>query len=104
MHFFFCQSGILTWVMWTKYVLSVNKGCCGHKALRDGIPTPIPRCALRGFRREKTGYWPWIVKMHVKRMVSGATSLVIRWVRPGAPNARSQVSSLVGELDPARHN
>ena len=53
--------------------ISVNKGCCGHQA--------VSHCScpwlwtLRGFRVEKTGHWPQIVKVHMEGMISVSPDL-----------------------------
>ena len=48
--------------------ISVYKGCCGHWVISY---CRCPRmCTLRGFRMKSNRYWPWIVKVHIKGVVS----------------------------------
>ena len=41
-----------------------------HQLLHYPLNTNFLRCTLRGLRMEKIGYWPYIIKVHVKGMVS----------------------------------
>ena len=51
--------------------------------------------------RKKKNRWKEIVKEIEAKMKDTGTSMVAQWLRLHAPNAGSQVQSLVRELDPA---
>ena len=49
--------------------ISGNKGCCSHQAISHYRHPRL--CTLRGVRMENNpGYWPQLVKVHIKGMIS----------------------------------